>query len=273
MAIKNFREDYKNNPIQYRLIGLMMESRKADTAGKLAAELLDGGYLPKYSVETDHKKTVDNIRKKIERQLALDKPTDIPGEFLLAYSSYFSCSTDYLLCKTDIRTPNMDVRKMCEMTGLTEGIIKEMIRNPYTFHVHDIKYVNMLLEAKHFYNFLSAMQNCDDAINSPQLSNSNIKNLMSEVERRTNEFESKYSDSVKEDARNHWDDYYAPDEDLPDFIDSTVLDAIHDFDDLIDINYELECEIEGNKRLCLYDLFTCYQRLIDEIFSLDENNR
>lgn len=273
MAIKNYIDDYKDNPIQYRLISLMKESKAADNPGKLAKELLERGYLTGYSFDTESTKAIDNVRKKIERQLNLEKPTEITAEFLLAYSSYFTCSTDYLLCKTDVRTPNMDVRGICDKTGLSESIILDMIRYPQAFKLHDIKYVNQLLQAKHFIAFLDAMQDCDKAINDPNSYNLNMRQLSAEVDQLNTEFETKYSEKVKRYARDHWDDYYPPDEELPDFMDSDVLDAIHDFNDIFDKNLQLESEIENIKKICLFDLSTCYQRLIDEIFNLGENAR
>lgn len=272
MAIKNYLEDYKDHPIQYRLIALMKESKKADTAGKLAKELLERRLLSGYPSDIDNKKAIDNVRKKIERQLAFENPTDITAEFLLAYSSYFNCSTDYLLCKTDIKTPNMDVQKICDMTGLTEYIVINMIKYPQTFRFQDIKYVNQLLQADHFEAFLDAMHDCDMAINNPQSYNLTIKQLSAEIKLLDNEFESKYSDKVKGYAKAHWDEYY-PDDEIPDYMDSEVLEAIKDYSSLVDKSHLLESEIMDIKKICLYDLSTCYQRLVDEIFELDKNAR
>ena len=41
-------------------------------------------------------------------------------EYLIALSDFYEVSTDYLLCKTDIYFKDIQMRKICEYTGLSE---------------------------------------------------------------------------------------------------------------------------------------------------------
>lgn len=272
MAFKNYLEDYKENPFQYRLLELMIKSKKADTAGKLAKELYYGGYLPARD-SGDANKSIDKIRKSIERHLSISKSislSDVAGDYIAAYSSYFNCSSDYLLCKTDIKSVDMNVRKICEATGLSENAVSEMTTYPNTFLFQDIKYLNMLLDAKGFYDFLNAIQNCDRSINEPQEFSYIIKEQSEKLEKFDAEYEHRYSAEVKHYASMHWGDIFLPDEELPPYLDETVKAAIKDYDLLIDIARYIQTEKENIKSMCLYELFTCYQHLVDELFNQDK---
>lgn len=50
-------------------------------------------------------------------------------EYLYCLADFYGVSFDYLLGKTDIPSPSLDIRKMCEQTALSRGIIKSLCAN------------------------------------------------------------------------------------------------------------------------------------------------
>ena len=47
-------------------------------------------------------------------------------ETLCKLADYFKVSTDYLLCKTDIKTADTDLKAICEYTGLSEEAAEKL---------------------------------------------------------------------------------------------------------------------------------------------------
>lgn len=45
---------------------------------------------------------------------------------LILLADYFDTTTDYLLGRTEIKSSNIDIKKICEYTGLEEGAIKKL---------------------------------------------------------------------------------------------------------------------------------------------------
>lgn len=45
---------------------------------------------------------------------------------LILLADYFDTTTDYLLGRTEIKSSDIDIKKMCEYTGLEEGAIKRL---------------------------------------------------------------------------------------------------------------------------------------------------
>ena len=107
-----------------------------DTAKTLAKKLLDEGLVKvQYRGDKDdlnalankEKNAIGAVEKKINKHLHAPDPSQIQGEFVLAYCNHFNCSADYLLCRTDIKTPNVAIRQICELTGLTEAAVNRLI--------------------------------------------------------------------------------------------------------------------------------------------------
>ena len=125
MAIKN--EDNLSEFGQ-KLMNLMQESGY-DTPKALAAQLLEAKLVTVNTRGKDLYKNKDNaigsVEKKIRIHLHAKDASCLQGEFVKAYCTFFSCSADYLFGYTDIRNPNMDIRKMCEMTGLSEKVVSK----------------------------------------------------------------------------------------------------------------------------------------------------
>lgn len=129
MAIKN---DENLSQFGQKLLELMGE-QDCDTPKALAKKLLEAKLVSVNTRGKDIYKNKDNavgsIEKKIRNHLHADDATCLQGEFVNAYCKFFGCSSDYLFGYTDIRTPNVEMRKICEVTGLSEGAISRLMKD------------------------------------------------------------------------------------------------------------------------------------------------
>ena len=119
-----------------RLLNMMIGT-KFDTAPKLATELYRRHLVSVKQKSTTvfagpedvEKYAIGSIKKKIEAHINADTPDKLQGEFVRAYCELFQCSADYLFCRTDIKSPDMTVRAICEKTGLSEDAVHVLISN------------------------------------------------------------------------------------------------------------------------------------------------
>lgn len=90
----------------------------------------------KYTRKEDiRKNAISSVEKKIVRHLHADAADDVQGEFLLAYCRHLDCSSDYLLGLTNVTSGDIEVRRICEKTGLSEKAIVHLIK--YTDGIHE----------------------------------------------------------------------------------------------------------------------------------------
>ena len=129
MAIRN---DDNLTPFGQKLLGLMSE-KDCDTPKALAKKLLEAKLVTVNTRGNDVFKNRDNavgsIEKKIRIHLHAKDATCLQGEFVNAYCKYFDCSADFLFGFTDIRTPDVQIRKICEITGLSEESVNCLQEN------------------------------------------------------------------------------------------------------------------------------------------------
>ena len=129
MAIRN---DDNLTPFGQKLLGLMSE-KDCDTPKALAKKLLEAKLVTVNTRGNDVFKNKDNavgsIEKKIRIHLHAKDATCLQGEFVNAYCKYFDCSADFLFGFTDIRTPDVQIRKICEITGLSEESVNCLQEN------------------------------------------------------------------------------------------------------------------------------------------------
>ncbi len=71
---------------------------------------------------------INSIEKKILMHVNTGIITDKHGDYLVAYCNFFNCSSDYLLGFSDIKSQDMSIRTICEMTGLGEKAVMRLIR-------------------------------------------------------------------------------------------------------------------------------------------------
>lgn len=148
MAIKN---EENLSQFGYKLL-ILMKEQDCDTPKALAKKLLAAKLVTVNTRGADIYKNKDNavgsIEKKIRTHLHADDATCLQGEFVNAYCKFFSCSADYLFGFTEIRTPNIEVRKMCEITGLSEVVINRLIENAKSENtIHKCQAWSQILES------------------------------------------------------------------------------------------------------------------------------
>lgn len=120
-----------------RLLSLMEEKGDiCNSARKLALALYEGRYFldMEYHFEKgeSHLKQKDiwKIEKQIIKHLNAIDGFKISGKYLIVYSLFFDCSTDYLLGLTDIKSRDLEIRQICETTGLTEKSLYNLTALP-----------------------------------------------------------------------------------------------------------------------------------------------
>lgn len=77
---------------------------------------------------------------------------DQKGEFIIAYSKLFDCSTDYILGLTDIRNPDVEVRRICELTGLSEIAVNRLIESNKRNQIAETKIWSLLMSSGLYYS-------------------------------------------------------------------------------------------------------------------------
>ena len=130
MALRN-NDDI--SPLGQRLYSLMDE-KGLDSPKDLAKKLYELGLVhvntrENYnSPERDRDNAILSVEKKIVRHIKSGVVSDQNGEYVLAYSRFFGCSSDYILGLTSIRTADVETRRICELLGFSEAVVTELIK-------------------------------------------------------------------------------------------------------------------------------------------------
>lgn len=95
---------------------------------------------------------INSIEKKIVRHIKTGVISDKQGDYLLAYATFFHCSTDYLLGLTTITSSNLVVRRICELLGLSEAVVVELIRCNQTENISVPGCWSLLMESDLLYS-------------------------------------------------------------------------------------------------------------------------
>lgn len=78
----------------------------------------------------DEQHDIDAIKRMVQRHFTdTENATDVPSNYLLAYSKLFSCSLDYLYGATDIKSRDLSVRDMCDKLHLSEKAVSNLMAN------------------------------------------------------------------------------------------------------------------------------------------------
>ena len=114
----------------------VMEGKGYTTPRALATSLYDENLVNvkskpgKYTRKEDiRKNAISSVEKKIVRHLHADSADDAQGEFLMAYCKHLDCSSDYLLGLTNVTSRDIEVRRICEKTGLSENAIVHLVND------------------------------------------------------------------------------------------------------------------------------------------------
>lgn len=132
MALKN---DENISAFGQRILNLMVE-KGCDTTPALAEQLLDKGLVKVNSREGDdpfkkRNNAIGSIERKIRVHIHSDDASCLQGEFVIAYCKFFECSADYLFGFTEVRTPDINVREICDKTGLSEAAVLNLVNKGY----------------------------------------------------------------------------------------------------------------------------------------------
>lgn len=111
----------------------LMERNGYDVPWKLATDLYDTGlatvnsnpkpYTSSYEIR---KNAIGSIEKKIVKHLHSSDMKKVQGEYIHAYCQHFNCSADYLFGYTNIISNDLEIRKICELTGISEQAITQL---------------------------------------------------------------------------------------------------------------------------------------------------
>jgi len=128
MSIKN---DERLSGFGQKLMSLMLEM-ECDTPKALAIKLLE---LKLVTVKTrgedvfkNKENAIGSIEKKIRNHLHSEDASCLQGEFVNAYCKFFNCSADYLFGYTEIKSSDIDIREICEKTGLSQKAVERLIK-------------------------------------------------------------------------------------------------------------------------------------------------
>ena len=132
MAIRT--EDHSDMRKFCNRLWAMMEKKNYKSPRELATVLFDLRLVEvnskpgKYTRQEDiRKNAIGSVEKKIVRHLRLDTAKDVQGEFILAYCKHLECSPDFLYGYTEISSADVEVRRICEKTGLSEKAVTRLI--------------------------------------------------------------------------------------------------------------------------------------------------
>ncbi len=141
MALKNSDELSDLGRRLYRLMDEYNknhnEEQKITSPKELAAALYDQNLVRVNSRENfndawrDRNNAIQSIEKKIVRHIKSGIVSDQQGDYLLAYSKFFGCSTDFILGLTPVMSSDIEVRRICELLGLSENVVIRLIRSAH----------------------------------------------------------------------------------------------------------------------------------------------
>lgn len=145
----------------------LMEEKDIDTTKKLAKMLYDQKLVTvkqKYSYDEPSKiygNAIGAIDKKIQKHLNADTAKELQGEFVIAYCTFFGCSSDYLFGFIDCKTH--DDQFIHDETGLSVisiNYLRDKARSKKFSHILGIflKYGNFDNALFHIEKYMKAVQ-------------------------------------------------------------------------------------------------------------------
>lgn len=136
MAFKNMKLE-ELPKFGQRLMGLARE-KDIDTPAEIAQALYERCHelvKPGERKNKDGKvvKSEENdikaIIKFVQAHLNEGNAFNVQSKYIYAYSQLFDCSIDYLYGITEVRNQNLDIRQICEKTGLSEQAVINIVDN------------------------------------------------------------------------------------------------------------------------------------------------
>lgn len=127
--------DYNDDSLFKTRLKKLVDEAGIQSARKLAEILFDKklvDYKPKKEDDEEWKFKQDRIgaiAKKVQAHLNADTPKKVTGEYIEAYCKLFHCSPDYLFGRTVIRSDEIEVRRFCEVSGLSEAAVMRLVNS------------------------------------------------------------------------------------------------------------------------------------------------
>lgn len=139
-------------------------------------------------------------------------------EYLIALSDFYEVSTDYLLCKTDVRTINCDIQCACMTTGLSDKAINNLVwlkngdplydNGVPRFHKNILQMIDFFLRLRSAYSLMDDLCRYQDCKTVIETSRTRTR----EDNRSEWEFVNSYNDEIGYHTNGRWrivniDDY------------------------------------------------------------------
>ncbi len=122
-----------------RKLLLLMDKKKCESPKELATALYEKKLVTVKSHSSDIYKArinaIGSIEKKIRAHIRAKDARCLQGEYVHAYCQFFCCSADFLFGYTEIESSNIDIRQICEKTGLSERAVKNLVE-PTEYNVN-----------------------------------------------------------------------------------------------------------------------------------------
>lgn len=161
MALRNNRDTISE--FGQRILDMMKE-KDCETTPVLAKRLLEEKLVKVNSRDGDDlfkkkNNAIGSIERKIRVHIHSKDGGCLQGEFVIAYCRFFGCSADYLFGYTDIKSPNIEIREICDKTGLSEQVVNKMINCEQS---EETSYINrgwsQILESGLYYGIINNWQ-------------------------------------------------------------------------------------------------------------------
>lgn len=88
--------------------------------------LVSPGNRKKY--ESNKTKDINSIARRVQDHINLENGYDVQGNYMLAYSTLFNCSLDYLYGKIEVKSPDATIADISEKTGLSATAITKLMK-------------------------------------------------------------------------------------------------------------------------------------------------
>lgn len=243
---------------QYRLIELMKD-HGVKGASDFAHKLKEKHFLPKMKESSIEKTIQKHLKYTGEDKETI--PDTLTAEHIMTYCDFFNCSTDYLLCKTDVRTSDIEIRQICDRLGLTEEAVNAIIkitdeetatRTVWMLPEESREILSKILTAAKFKDFIPSIKHLDEVYD--QTKEQGIWNVLE-----------KKIGSKRLSAAIEWNKKLDPSYDGAD-PGKEILDDINLLREVEDEGYRLQCQNEYDRKVYKFELHEIYSSIVNEMF-------
>lgn len=102
------------------LESILLIGKRSDTQSLIKEDGSHATYRHSNKVITAGSRRYLSILRQVQKHWKTEDVFKVSHMYILAYSTQFNCSTDYLYGLTDVPTANMEDKEICEKAGITE---------------------------------------------------------------------------------------------------------------------------------------------------------